>query len=258
MKKRRKYVYLACNGVIGFTGDRACTSKGDDGFTRVPERTGGRRWGLATVPVGVGRASAGLETTCHRTQHRRHHWCGGRRRVRRVRAGFEIDHSEPLASRVAISRAAGPDGARNTREATSNIKQEGRRPRAHQAARPNKAHEAPGTPAAPQATQQPGTATTHPGIQKTDIRDRMSACGGARGIRTPDLLIANETRYQLRHSPKDSNSLAPWRSATQADHDHVRDTTDRKKRSDSPVYATPLPNTTPRRYPTLRNAHEAR
>jgi hypothetical protein len=25
--------------------------------------------------------------------------------------------------------------------------------------------------------------------------------GGAAGIRTPDLLIANETRYQLRHSP---------------------------------------------------------
>ena len=25
--------------------------------------------------------------------------------------------------------------------------------------------------------------------------------GGAEGIRTPDLLIANETRYQLRHSP---------------------------------------------------------
>jgi hypothetical protein len=25
---------------------------------------------------------------------------------------------------------------------------------------------------------------------------------GAEGIRTPDLLIANETRYQLRHSPK--------------------------------------------------------
>ena len=25
---------------------------------------------------------------------------------------------------------------------------------------------------------------------------------GAKGIRTPDLLIANETRYQLRHSPK--------------------------------------------------------
>ena len=26
--------------------------------------------------------------------------------------------------------------------------------------------------------------------------------GGAKGIRTPDLLDANETRYQLRHSPK--------------------------------------------------------
>ena len=49
---------------------------------------------------------------------------------------------------------------------------------------------------------------TTPGIQKTDIRDRMSACGGARGIRTPDLLIANETRYQLRHSPKDPTIIA--------------------------------------------------
>ena len=69
----------------------------------------------------------------------RHHWCGGRRRVRRARAGFEIDHSEPSGSRVAISRAAGPDGARNTSGATSNtINDSGRRPRAHQAARPNK------------------------------------------------------------------------------------------------------------------------
>ena len=39
--------------------------------------------------------------------------CEGRRRVRRARAGFEIDHSE-RSSRVAISRAAGPEGARNT------------------------------------------------------------------------------------------------------------------------------------------------
>ena len=30
---------------------------------------------------------------------------------------------------------------------------------------------------------------------------RPGPCGGAEGIRTPDLLIANETRYQLRHSP---------------------------------------------------------
>ena len=33
--------------------------------------------------------------------------------------------------------------------------------------------------------------------------------GGARGIRTPDLLIANETRYQLRHSPECGPILAP-------------------------------------------------
>ena len=28
--------------------------------------------------------------------------------------------------------------------------------------------------------------------------------GGAKGIRTPDLLIANETLYQLSYSPKNS------------------------------------------------------
>jgi hypothetical protein len=33
--------------------------------------------------------------------------------------------------------------------------------------------------------------------------------GGAEGIRTPDLLIANETRYQLRHSPKCEEKLPP-------------------------------------------------
>ena len=37
-----------------------------------------------------------------------------------ARAGFEIDHSEPLGSRVAISRAAGASGAWNTSGATSN------------------------------------------------------------------------------------------------------------------------------------------
>ena len=58
----------------------------------------------------------------------------------------------------------------------------------------------------------------------------MSACGGARGIRTPDLLIANETRYQLRHSPKDSNSLAPSQSAVQADHCRVRHDTERQRK----------------------------
>ena len=63
--------------------------------------------------------------------------------------------------------------------------------------------------------------------------DRMSACGGARGIRTPDLLIANETRYQLRHSPKDSSSLAPWPAPTQADHRRVRESTKPQARRNS-------------------------
>ena len=46
--------------------------------------------GLAAVPVGGGGAWPGFETT-RRATHQRHkpHWCGGRRRVRRARAGFE-------------------------------------------------------------------------------------------------------------------------------------------------------------------------
>ena len=31
----------------------------------------------------------------------------------------------------------------------------------------------------------------------------MNTESGAKGTRTPDLLVANETRYQLRHSPAD-------------------------------------------------------
>ena len=58
-------------------------------------------------------------TTSRRTEHTsatRHHWCGGRRRVRRARAGFEIDHSEPQA-RVWRSRGRpGPTAPRTPAE----------------------------------------------------------------------------------------------------------------------------------------------
>ena len=40
-----------------------------------------------------------------------------------------------------------------------------------------------------------------PGSDNEQSRPWAAKCGGAEGIRTPDLLIANETRYQLRHSP---------------------------------------------------------
>ena len=37
---------------------------------------------------------------------------------------------------------------------------------------------------------------------------------GAKGIRTPDLLIANETRYQLRHSPLCGRKLSTVTSSS--------------------------------------------
>ena len=45
------------------------------------------------------------------------------------------------------------------------------------------------------------------------LLERVSEkCGGAKGIRTPDLLHAMQTRYQLRHSPatqQDASSEPP-------------------------------------------------
>ena len=91
------------------------------------------------------------------------------------------------------------------------------------------AQQAPGTPVGPQQQAPRQRAQAY----KNRHPDRMSACGGARGIRTPDLLIANETRYQLRHSPKDSSSLAPWPAPTQADHRRVRELTKPQARRNS-------------------------
>ena len=63
------------------------------------------------------------ETTYQHIRRR----CDGRWRARRARAGFEIDHSEPLASRVTISRTAGSDGAQKTSGTTSTNTPLGRR-----------------------------------------------------------------------------------------------------------------------------------
>ena len=52
---------------------------------------------LAAAPMGGGRAWPGFEGKLHHTQRHKRRRCGGRRRGRRARAGFEIDHSEPQA-----------------------------------------------------------------------------------------------------------------------------------------------------------------
>ena len=142
-------------GLAGQRGDAPSEARGADGSRagRHPpahtatrhHRYGGRR--------RVRRARAGFETTHRDThQHASRRRCGGRRGDRRAwlrcpwaAAGPGRHHTAPKAppawrapegpegtgglrdrplraagSRVAISRAAGPDGARNTRGATSN------------------------------------------------------------------------------------------------------------------------------------------
>ena len=74
--------------------------------------------GLVAVPVGGGRARAGRHPPA-RTAARLHR-CGGRRRDRRARAGFETRHRAKRG--CLVSRAAGASGAWKTRGATSNMR----------------------------------------------------------------------------------------------------------------------------------------
>jgi hypothetical protein len=48
---------------------------------------------------------------------------------------------------------------------------------------------------------EPGRTTACLDSDMNDISTHHN--GGAKGTRTPDLLVANETRYRLRHSPAD-------------------------------------------------------
>ena len=86
------------------------TIKNPDSTASV-EDTGGSRESSCGARV----RRQGLAVVRTDTQPRKCRRCGGRRRVRRARAGFEIDHSE-RSSRVAISRAAGPEGTREHRQ----------------------------------------------------------------------------------------------------------------------------------------------
>ena len=104
-QQRRWRFHVSCRP----TGERQQSAVEGTGGTGGPGCGARGRWpGLAGL----------RDDAPSHTSATKRHCCGGSRRVRRARVGFEIDHSEPLGSRVAISRAAGPDGARNTSGAT--------------------------------------------------------------------------------------------------------------------------------------------
>ena len=129
---------------------------------------------LAAAPMGGGRAWPGFEGKLHHTQRHKRRRCGGCRRVRRARAGFEIDHSEPKAR---VWRSRGRPGPTTPR-----------------------------TPAVPQATKQQGQGAGGPGCGargrrrglaglRADTQPRKRRrCGGCRRVR----------RARLRH---------PWAGA---------------------------------------------
>ena len=130
--------------------------------------------GAAAVPVGGG-AWPGFETTHPATrQYTKRRRCGGRRRVRRARAGFEIDHSEPQAR---VWRSRGRPGPT-----------------------------APGTPSAPGTPAPPGTPAAPQATKTPEPEAVPGSGGGGWGIRTPEGL--HPTRFpSVRHRPLGESSV---------------------------------------------------
>ena len=149
-----KHTFRASKGNGGFTHAQRPGHKGDSGFSLATHCT--KKASNAASEVwtrhlcGDDGSRPGSKTT--RQSATRPHWCGGRRRDRRARAGFET-RRRAKRSRL-VSRAAGPSGAQNTRGATSNTRRKndapsearsadgeraGRRPPAHTAAGPSSA-----------------------------------------------------------------------------------------------------------------------
>ena len=103
------------------------------------ERAAGGREGLAAAPVGGGGAWPGFKTSRRSTRQRaKRRRCGGRRRVRRARAGFE---EGPGCGAGGRRQGQGGPRDRPLRAAGSRvaISRAGRRPPAHTAARPSSA-----------------------------------------------------------------------------------------------------------------------
>ena len=133
---------------------------------------GARGWrrGLAAVPVGGGEAwlrcpwavAGPGRTTSRRAEHTsaiRRRRCGGRRRDRRARAGFEAGPGCGAHGRwrgLAGQRVDAPSEACGADDSRA-----GRRPRRSQA--PQQDQTAPGTPAEPQTQTQTGTQTRQSG-----------------------------------------------------------------------------------------------
>ncbi len=158
-----KHTFRASKGNGGFTHAQRPGHKGDSGFSLATHCT--KKASNAASEVwtrhlcGDDGSRPGSETT--RQSATRPHRCGGRRRDRRARAGFET-RRRAKRSRL-VSRAAGPSGAQNTRGATSNTRRKDDAPseaRGADGQRAAAAHRhtqrpgppAPGTPVEPQAT----------------------------------------------------------------------------------------------------------
>ena len=125
----QKRPFRTRKGDDGFSRGSAGARKGDRGFRQPAQLAYRVRLRRPLVKAGPGRASR-RRTEQH--QHTRPHWCGGRRRDRRARAGFETRHRAKRG--CLVSRAAGASGAWNTSGTTSDtINEASRRPLAHRA-----------------------------------------------------------------------------------------------------------------------------
>ena len=165
----------------------ACTHIVEDLFMRLSPRplivagigvvSQGPEEGQTAVPVGDGRAWPGFEKTRRANhQHTRLHWCGGRRRDRRAWPRCRWASAGP--GRGAGGRRRGLAGLRDdapSEARSADGERAGRRPRVHQAARPDS------TPRGARNTR--GAASNAgdlSGLQATRSRPAPQGPGGSR------------------------------------------------------------------------------
>ena len=130
--------------------------------------------GLAAVLVGGSRAWPDRETTRQaRPQHTRPHWCGGRRRDRRARAGFETRHRAKRGCLVSWAVAGPGCGARGRWRGLAGSRDN--------APSQTSAHQAPQVWRAPEGTE--GTGGLR-GAAPNEVRTPSLA--GGRGLRRPE------------------------------------------------------------------------
>ena len=170
---------------------------------------------LPAAPMGGGRAWPDFDGKLHHTQRHKRRRCGGRRRVRRARAGFEIDHSEPQA-RVWRSRGQPDPKVPGTLAVPQATKQQGQGPEGQAAVPVGGGGAWPGfetTRRAKLAARTArGRAAVHGHTKQPGLARHTTRAAGPDGARNTSGATSNERQTRGNPAPQMRDGVSPTQS----------------------------------------------